>query len=243
VIVLDVKTGSGAFMRERDAARDLAQAMVDIGATAGRRMAAVVSDMSQPLGRAVGNALEVAEALDTLAGHGPTELAEFALELASLIVNLATDGSRTRDDVELALRDGAGLRAFRAMVDAQGGDSGAFEDRERLPRARIQAVVRAEADGYVARLDALLVAHAGRLLGAGRERKGEPIDLSVGLVFERKVGDSVVRGQPLATVHANDATRLAEAEAMLRSAVQIDAEPVARPPLILERLTGSSTRR
>jgi pyrimidine-nucleoside phosphorylase len=238
VIVLDVKTGSGAFMRERDAARALAQAMVDIGAAAGRRIAAVVSDMSQPLGRAVGNALEVAEALDTLDGHGPPELAEFALELASIIVNLATDGSRGRRDVELALTSGAGLRSFRAMVEAQGGDSAAFEDRQRLPRAQVQQVVQAESDGYLARLDALTVAHASTVLGAGRERKGEPIDLSVGLVLESKVGDSVVRGQPLATLHANDRKRLAQAEATLRSAIEIAPEPVTRPELILERLAS-----
>ena len=236
VIVLDVKTGSGAFMRERDAARELAQAMVDIGAAAGRRMAAVVSDMSQPLGRAVGNALEVSEALDTLEGKGPPELAEFGVELASVIVDLATDGSRGRQDVELALRSGAGLRSFRAMVEAQGGDSAAFEDRERLPPAALRGVLRAERDGHLARLDALTVAHASTVLGAARERKGEPIDLSVGILVERKIGDPVARGQPLATLHANDTARLAQAEAVLRSAIQIVPEPVTPPPLILERL-------
>jgi pyrimidine-nucleoside phosphorylase len=153
-------------------------------------------------------------------------------------VHLATDGARARHDVEVALGSGAGLESFRAMVEAQGGDSAAFEDRERLPRARIQRLVQAESDGYIARLDALTVAHASTTLGAGRARKGDPIDLSVGIVLKIKVGDSVVRGQPLATLHANDEARLSEAEATLRSAIQIAPERVGPPPLILERVSG-----
>src|SRR5437660_804845 len=219
VIVLDVKTGSGAFMRERDSARELAQAMVDIGVAAGRRMAAVVSDMSQPLGRAVGNALEIGEALDTLEGHGPPELADFALELASIVVELASeaplagarDASSARARVEQALRSGAGLRTFRRMVEAQGGDPATFDDRSRLPAARLQRPLPADRGGYLARLDALTIARAGILLGGGRERKGEPIDLSVGIVLQAKVGDAVRPGEPIAVLHANDEQRLAQA--------------------------------
>jgi pyrimidine-nucleoside phosphorylase len=236
VIVLDVKTGSGAFMRERDSARALAQAMVDIGRAAGRRMAAVVSDMSQPLGRAVGNALEVAEALDTLEGHGPPELTAFAVELASTIVGLASEKASARGRVEDALRCGAGLDTFRRMVEAQGGDPGAFEDRSRLPAARLQRAVLAETDGYLARLDALSIARVGILLGGGRERKGEPIDLSVGVVLQAKIGDEVHRGEPIAVLHANDERRLAEAEDVLRSALDVAATPVQPPAIILERL-------
>jgi pyrimidine-nucleoside phosphorylase len=238
VIVLDVKTGSGAFMREPAAARALARAMVDIGLSAGRRMAAVVSDMSQPLGRAVGNALEVAEALDTLEGHGPPELTEFAIDLSSLIVGLASDGARGRDDVEAVLRGGRGLATLRRMVEAQGGDVRAFDDRARLPRARMRRVVASEQEGYVARFDALTVANASTLLGAGRERKGDPIDLAVGVVLEARVGDRVLRGQPVATLHVNDARRAGLAEETLRSAIAISPEPVDRPPLILERISG-----
>ena len=236
VIVLDVKTGSGAFMRERDSARALAQAMVDIGRAAGRRMAAVVSDMSQPLGRAVGNALEVAEALDTLEGHGPPELTAFALELASTIVGLASQETSARGRVEDALRCGAGLDAFRRMVEAQGGDPGAFDDRSRLPAARLQRSVLAATDGYLARLDALTIARVGILLGGGRERKGEPIDLSVGVVLQAKIGDEVRRDEPIAVLHANDELRLAEAEDVLRSAFDVGAAAVQPPPIILERL-------
>ena len=247
VIVLDVKTGSGAFMRDRAAARELAQAMVDIGIAAGRRMAAVVSDMSQPLGRAVGNALEIAEALDTLEGHGPPELADFAVELGSIIVELASlapqvppgggqDAPSAHARVEEALRSGAGLRAFRRMIEAQGGDSGAFDERSRLPTARLQRPLLAESSGYLARLDALTIARAGILLGGGRERKGESIDLSVGIVLKARVGDEVRPGEPIAVLHANDEQRLAQAERMLRSALDIAAAPVQRPPIILERL-------
>jgi len=278
VIVLDVKTGSGAFMRDRDSARGLAQAMVDIGLAAGRRMAAVVSDMSQPLGRAVGNALEVAEALDTLEGHGPPELAEFAVELASIIVELASDddaptagaedprsadhsgatsargqaphsgaasargqaprpgAASARRRVEEALRSGAALRAFRRMIEAQAGSPAAFDDRSRLPTARLQRPLLAETGGYVERLDALTIARAGILLGGGRERKGDPIDLSVGIVLQARVGDQVPRGAPIAVLHANDEERLAQAEHLLRSGLEVAATPVEPLPIILERL-------
>jgi pyrimidine-nucleoside phosphorylase len=238
VIVLDVKTGSGAFMRERGSALALAQAMVDIGTAAGRRMAAVVSNMSQPLGRAIGNALEVAEAMDTLEGHGPPDFAEFVVELATLVVSLASESGRA--EVEEALRSGAGREALRRMVEAQGGNTAAFDDRSRLPRAAIQHSVVADTDGYLTQLDALTVAKASIALGAGREKKGDPIDLSVGVVLQAKLGDQIARGQPIAIVHANDAARLDQAERLLRSGITVSNTPVAATPLILERL-GAST--
>jgi pyrimidine-nucleoside phosphorylase len=237
VIVLDVKTGSGAFMRERQAALELARAMVEIGTAAGRRMAAVVSDMSQPLGRMVGHALEVGEALDTLADRGPREFTEFALALASLIVSLATGGQQGRAEVEHALRSGSALATLRAMIEAQGGDTAAFDDRARLPTAPIRHAVWADRDGYLSRLDALRVAHACIALGAGRARKGDPIDLAVGIELLAKVGDEVRREQPLAVLHANDDARLADAARLLHTAVSVSAEPVAAPELILQRLT------
>jgi pyrimidine-nucleoside phosphorylase len=236
VIVLDVKTGSGAFVHERQRALELAEMMIDIGAAAGRRMAAVVSDMSQPLGRAVGNALEVGEALDTLAGHGPPEFTDFAVELAGVILGLASDGRAGRRDVERALRSGAGTLAFRRMVEAQGGDSAAFDDRARLPTAQLQRMLMVEADGWLAAVDALTVARAAIVLGAGRERKGDPIDLSVGVVLRARVGERVSRGEPLATLHANDPARLDEAERVLRSAISVSETAVEARPLILERL-------
>jgi pyrimidine-nucleoside phosphorylase len=210
--------------------------MVSIGTAAGRRMAAVVSDMSQPLGRAVGNALEVAEALDTLEGDGPPDFTAFALDLASLIVQLASGASDARRRVEQALASGAARERLRQMVEHQGGDSSAFRDRARLPGAPLQQVVTADQAGFVARLDALDVARASIALGAGRQRKGDPIDLSVGVVLDVKVGQQVEPGQPLATLHASDAGRLAAAERILRAAVEVSPAPVQPPPLILERL-------
>ncbi len=194
--------------------------------------------MSQPLGRAVGNGLEVAEAMDTLEGHGPPELSEFAVDLATLIVGLATDGVQGRAEVDAALQGGAGLDRFRRMVESQGGDARAFDDRARLPAARVQRVLTAEEAGYVARLDALTVARASTELGAGRERKGDPIDLSVGVVLDVKVGDRVEHGQPLATLHANDAGRAEFAEWTLRSGIAVSHERVAPLPLVLEHISG-----
>jgi pyrimidine-nucleoside phosphorylase len=240
VIVLDVKTGSGAFMHERASAVALAQAMVEIGAAAGRRMAAVVSDMSQPLGRAVGNALEVAEALDTLEAHGPSDFTAFSVDLATLIVELASRGRAGRSEVEQALRSGAAKHALRAMVVAQGGDVGAFEERGLLPTARLPRPLLADADGYVARLDALTVARASILLGAGRERKGDPIDLGVGVVLQAKIGDQVRRGEPIAVLHANDESRLAEAERVLRSGIALSTTAIEPLPVILERLQAGA---
>jgi pyrimidine-nucleoside phosphorylase len=236
VIVLDVKAGSGAFMRDPHAAHALAEAMVSIGTAAGRKMAAVVSDMSQPLGRAVGNALEVREALETLSGNGPAEFTAFTLELATTIVELA--GGRP-GEVGSALRSGAGLASLRRMVEAQGGAAAAFDDLSRLPSARFQEPLLAESDGYVARLDALTVARASNLLGAGRERKGDPVDLAVGVVLEAKIGDRVERGQPLLVVHANDSHRLDEAQRLLLTGIELSPRPVQAPPLILRRVSAA----
>jgi pyrimidine-nucleoside phosphorylase len=237
VIVLDVKTGSGAFMREREDARALAQAMVDIGKAAGRKMAATVTDMSQPLGRMVGNALEVREALETLAGHGPPEFTEFAVELAAEVVELASDGKHGRPQVEAALHSGAGQSRLRDMVVAQGGDAGAFDDLSKLPAARVRTPCVAEMSGYLGRLDALSVAKAAILLGAGRERKGDPIDLAVGIELRAKIGDEVRSGDAIAMIHANDEARAERAKALLREAVAISGERVEPPPLILERIS------
>jgi pyrimidine-nucleoside phosphorylase len=240
VIVLDVKTGSGAFVRERESAVALAQAMISIGTSAGRRMAAVVSDMSQPLGRAIGNALEVAEALDTLENNGPPDFTSFTVELATLIVELAAPGRAGREQVEHALHSGAARDAFRRMIEAQGGDTRAFDDRSQLPHATVHRPVLADSDGYISQLDALTVARASIVLGAGRERKGDPIDLAVGVRLEAKIGDRVTRGEPIAVLHANDESRLPEAERVLRGGVQLSTTPVTPPPVILERLGASA---
>jgi pyrimidine-nucleoside phosphorylase len=238
-IVLDVKTGSGAFMRDPAQAQELAEAMVQIGTRAGRKMAAVVSDMSQPLGRAVGNALEVREALDTLSGHGPPEFGQFTLDLASTIVGLATDGQIGREQVEAERASGAAREALRRMVAVQGGDTSAFDDLSRLPAASLQEPLTAQQAGYVARLDALTIARASNLLGAGRERKGDPIDLAVGIVLHARVGDWLERDQPLLTIHANDARRLDDARRLVEHGIELSATPGDTSPLILGRVPAA----
>jgi pyrimidine-nucleoside phosphorylase len=227
-------------MRDRASAMALARAMVDIGLAAGRRMGAVVSDMSQPLGCAIGNALEVAEALDTLEGHGPPDFTEFAIELARLIVDLASNGQLGRAEVDQAHRSGAGRQTLCRMIEAQGGDTRAFDDRGRLPTARLQQPVHATSDGFISQLDAFTVARASIMLGAGRERKGDAIDLAVGVYLEAKLGDRIGVGQPLAVLHANDESRLVEAERVLRAGIALSPAPVAHAPVILERLGASA---
>lgn len=240
-IVLDVKTGSGAFMERLDEARELAQLMVHIGRAAGRQVTAFITDMSQPLGRAVGNALEVAEAVETLRGSGPGDLVHLALTLAGEMIALAgaaTDGKAGRTLAERALRDGSGLDAFVRLVRAQGGDARCIEDPARLPRAALQRPVLADREGLIRRLAARLVAEAALVLGAGRERKGQPIDHTVGVQLSVKVGERVTHGQPLAMIHANAPDRAATAEGLLRRAIEIAEAPVPIPPLIHARLSG-----
>ncbi len=224
-IVLDVKVGSGAFMKEVAQARDLARRMLAIGRSAGRRVAAVLSDMSQPLGHAVGNAVEVAEAVATLRGDGPPDLAELCLTLAEQV---GADRARLRE----LLRSGAALDRLTAMVEAQGGEPGALD---RLPRAPVQIEVAAPASGFVTGVDALAIGRAVADLGAGRRRKEDPVDPAVGVILHRKRGDAVRAGEPLATVLAR---RDGEGVAAVRAAYEIGAAPPAPLPLVLEVLTG-----
>jgi pyrimidine-nucleoside phosphorylase len=238
IIVLDVKAGAGAFMRDPTRAAILARTMVDIGSRAGRRMAAVVSDMGQPLGRAVGHAVEVREALATLQGVGPVRFQDFAVELATLIVSLATDGRAGRAEVDRALGEGRGLAMLRRMVEAQGGDASAFDDWSRLPSARLRHTVTAATEGYVAQVDALAVARAVAALGAARAQKGDAIDLAVGVELAVEVGAHVHIGDALAQVFANDEARLAAALDVLTPGLVLSSTPVPPRPLVLDRITA-----
>ncbi|MGQ9848894.1 MAG: thymidine phosphorylase [Aggregatilineaceae bacterium] len=234
-IVLDVKVGEGAFMKSIEEARELAQIMVDIGVGAGRAMVALLSDMNQPLGCAVGNALEVREAIETLRGGGPVDLREHCLTVAAHMVCLGRRDTRpetfaaTRLELARLLDSRAALARFREVVEAQGGDVRQVDEPERLPQARYQEVILAERAGYVARMNAFVVARATLELGAGRARKTDPIDPAVGVVVHKKVGDVVAQGEPLFTVHANDPERLVRANAVLAEAVAFSEEP--QPPL------------
>ncbi len=223
-IVLDVKVGMGAFMNHVDEARELAQIMVDIGTYAGRKMVAVLSDMNQPLGCAVGNALEVREAIETLRGGGPQDLRDHCLALGGHMVRLGRQDTRTyalnEAMAELAdlLDNGQAFAKFKELVAAQGGDVSVLDNPDKLPQARIREDLLAERTAHIAQINALLVAEATLALGAGRERKTDPIDPAVGVVVYRKVGDRVQAGDKMFTIYANDERQLAEARALLQQA-------------------------
>lgn len=234
-IVLDVKVGPGAFMQTLEKAERLARLMVDIGTRLGRRMTAVISDMSQPLGRAVGNALEVREAIATLQGRGPADFGELVYTVAAEMLRLggkAATPEEARALVERVLADGSALRKFQAFVIAQGGDPTQVENPELLPKARLVFDLPSPRAGYVHAINALEVGLTAMILGGGREKKGDTIDHAVGVVLRKKVGDRVAAGEPLCEIHANDRGQLEEARERLLAAYTIGDGPVARPPLI-----------
>ena len=233
-MVLDVKTGAGAFMQRLDDSFALAHAMVAIGTAAGRRVVAVVTDMDQPLGRAVGNAVEVQEAVETLQGRGPDDLRRLCLALGGELLAVLPDNAPSRGvDLASLLDRGAALERFRAFVAAQGGDPRVADSPETiLPRAAVREVVRAPASGYVGALDALHIGEAARELGAGRQRKGDAIDPAAGILLDARVGEPVQDGQPWATIFAADAAHLAAGRAALQQALTVVAEPPAPPPLL-----------
>lgn len=236
-IVLDVKTGSGAFMRTLEEARALAVAMVEIGRQVGRRTIAVISDMDQPLGRAVGNALEVEEAIATLKGEGPPDLVELCLTMGSHMVRLGGlvgTAEEGRALLEQHLRAGRAREKFKEMIAAQGGDPAVVEDPGLLPRAPIREPVPATAGGFVQGIDAQAIGLAAMGLGAGRVKKEDRIDPAVGIVLQRKVGDQVHEGEPLAVVHASDPTRARRAVEEVQRAYRIGSNPPAPRPLIHE---------
>ncbi len=233
-IVLDVKVGRGAFMKTEEEAVRLAQAMVEIGAGVGRRVSAVISDMSQPLGYAVGNALEVREAIGTLKGSGPPDFWEHCLVIATqmLILTGSYDKETAQEALRAVLRSGRGLEKFKDLVAAQGGDPAPIDDPRLLPQAPLQYPVTAPRAAYLAALDAQEVGVAAMRLGAGRAKKGEPIDHGVGIVLHRKIGDRVEKGEKILTVHARSEEAAQGAETHLLGAYVWSEEPVEPPPLI-----------
>lgn len=205
-IVLDVKTGAGAFMKTVDDAKKLAHAMVSIGNNVGRKTMAVISDMSQPLGLAIGNSLEVKEAIDTLRGEGPKDLEELCMALGSQMVFLAGKADSLEDaeaKLQEVIRNGKALEKFKAFIANQGGDASVVDHPERLPQAQYRIEVPAKQDGVVAEIVADEIGTAAMLLGAGRATKESEIDLAVGLMLNKKVGDAVKKGDSLVTIHAN----------------------------------------
>lgn len=236
-IVLDVKTGDGAFMKKEADAIHLAEEMVSIGKLAGKDVSAVISDMDQPLGCAVGNALEVREAIDTLRNRGPADLRELVLVLGSHMVvkaGAADDLSLARTMLEESLSNGRAFEVFKEFVRAQGGDPNEAEHPELLPAARFQETVPAPGDGYVADIATEEIGKICLLLGGGRETKESRIDLSVGLVLCKKKGDAVRKGEPLAVIHANDEELLGQAAERLASAYTLTEMKPETIPLIKE---------
>lgn len=234
-IVLDVKTGDGAFMKNLEDATALANAMVSIGKLAGREVVAVISDMDQPLGNAVGNALEVKEAIQTLKGQGPEDLEELVLTLGSYMVvaaKKATTVEEARDRLAKTIEDGSAFETFKKFIVAQGGCAEEVLQPEMLPQAAYIEDVTCSTDGFVKKIGTEEIGRISLLLGGGRETKESEIDLSVGIVLHKKQGDAVKCGEALATIHANDKEKLAQAKKRLTGAYEIAKGPVERQDLI-----------
>jgi len=236
-LVLDVKTGSGAFMKRIEDARALAERMVQIGTACGKRVRALITGMSQPLGWAVGNALEVIESIETLKGRGPRDLVEISRELTAHMFLLGSldaslDAGRARFDA--VIRSGHALEKFIQTISRQSGDPRVVEDYSLLPCAQHEDSLVAWEDGYLAGLDAGTIGRASMTLGAGRDRLDSVIDPAVGLVFEKKVGDAVETGERICAIYSNDRTRVERVRQMLGDVTVIAQEPVAPPVLILD---------
>lgn len=236
-IVLDVKTGLGAFMQTLEEARTLANLMVDIGTLAGRRTVALLSDMNQPLGCAVGNALEAIEAIEMLRGNAPKDYYEHCLHVAAHVLLLGKrvdDLEQGRALAERSIQDGSALEKFRVLVQAQGGDVSYLDDTSKFERAKYVEVVNAPRSGFISQVHARLVGEASVVLGAGRAKKTDPIDHAVGFLIHKKVGDQVQAGDPLFEIHANQQEKIAEARSAVLAAYAFSDEFVSPLPLFYE---------
>jgi pyrimidine-nucleoside phosphorylase len=237
-IVLDVKTGAGAFMKTPEEAEELANAMVKIGNAVGRNTMAVISDMSQPLGLAIGNALEIKEAIDTLNGNGPKDLEELCLTLGSHMVYLAKKADSLEDAREMlreVISSGKALETLKVFLKAQGGDDSVVDNPEKLPQAAHTFELTADEDGFVSEIIADEIGTAAMILGAGRATKESEIDLAVGLMLNKKVGDQVSKGDSLVTIYSNT-ENLEDVKSRIRSAYTISKDAVDAPPLIYKEI-------
>jgi pyrimidine-nucleoside phosphorylase/thymidine phosphorylase len=238
-LVLDVKTGGGAFLEPLEQSRALAQAMCAIGRRLGKQMVALVTRMDQPLGRAVGNAVEVAECVACLRGEGPEDLVDLSIELAAeMVVMAGAAGSleRARANCRRSIADGSALERFRRLVQLQGGDPRFVDDPALLPVPARRMDLKSPAAGFVGSLAARTVGHATMLLGAGRARMDTRVDRAVGVILHKKVGSAVTAGEPLCTLLVNDESRLQEAATLILEAYTIVEIPVAPEPLFVERI-------
>ncbi len=236
-VVLDVKVGRGAFMKTQEAARELATTMRDIGKDVGLQVRAVISGMDQPLGWAVGNALEVSEAVQTLQGRGPADLQEVAFTLGAHLLHMGGKVGSVEEGVGLmreTLAAGRGIEKFRQFVQNQGGNPAFIDDLSLLPQAPVQVNMLAELEGYVASIDAEAIGRASVEIGAGRAVKGQQIDFAVGFVVHKKIGDSISPGDPLVTIHARTHEAAEHVKPILRQAFQVSDGSITPPPVVLE---------
>lgn len=233
-IVLDVKTGSGSFMKTVEDSTKLAEMMVDIGKRAGKRMVALITDMDRPLGNAIGNSLEVIEAIETLNGNGPKDLEEICIILAANMLCLAEKGTYDEcvEKVKHVIHSGEGIETFAKMVRSQGGNDEWIYHPEKFPKAKYTHPVTAPSDGYISGMDTEGYGIASLLLGAGRNEKDDPIDYSAGIRILKKTGDRVEAGDEIALLYANDEKLFAEAEQRIRASVRIEREKPESNPLI-----------
>jgi len=234
-IVLDVKVGSGAFMKNEKDAIELAQSMVTIGKQLDRDTTAIISDMNQPLGFAVGNNLEVIEAINTLKGNGPKDLLEVSLELGSHMVYHAKKAAsidEARHMLQEVLDNGKALEKFKEFIAAQGGDSSYVQDTEKFEKAKFVEPITASSSGYIASIEAEQIGYSALVLGGGRETKESVIDLSVGILVEKKIGDYVEKGDTLAVLHGNDKTKMENARKIIESAYVISDTVIHPQPII-----------
>ena len=231
-IVLDVKTGSGAFMEKYEDAARLAKAMVDVGELAGRKMVALITSMEEPLGFAIGNAIEVKEAIATLKGQGPKDLEELCVNLGANMLLISGVAESLEDGFKKmrnSIANGAGLKKLKEMVEAQNGNPEAIDNTDLLPKAAEEIPVLSPASGYVQKINALLVGLAAKALGAGREKKEDVVDLGVGIYLKKKVGDEVKKGEPLAVFSSSDKAKFENASQRFIDAYKIGAERIAPP--------------
>ncbi len=237
-LCLDVKYGSGAFMKTADDAIDLARAMVDIATRHGRMCEALITDMDRPLGFAIGNAIEVREAVETLQGHGPEDLTALSKHIVSTLLIMGGHDPKTAALlVEDALESGTALKRLEAMIRAQGGDTSALYDVRLLKNADHQTVVAAKQDGYIARMDTEVIGSTATLLGAGRQTADDTIDMGAGIYLHKKSGDTVHKGEPIATLYSSTAEVLTNATARFESALSYTDSRPTQPPLILAKVT------
>ena len=232
-LVLDVKTGSGAFMKKEKDAVFLAELMVETGERMGKQVVALITDMDQPLGKMIGNALEVIEVIEILRGHGPQDLRELCLHLAGWMLQLGGVSKNVAEGTQLSaqlISSGRALEKFMQMIELQGGDPRVIDDTSRLPQAKSATEVVSPAAGFISSMQCEQIGTACVILGGGRERKEDSVDPAVGIVLHKKVGDSVSEHEPLATIHYNSETRGQEAKNLISKSIQIgDVLPPKRP--------------